>query len=37
MLGGGIHMIDLLIWLVGSEVVEVSGYGNALASRAAGS
>lgn len=37
MLGGGIHMIDLLLWLVGSEVVEVSGYGNALASRAAGS
>jgi len=37
MLGGGIHMIDLLLWLVGSEVVEVSGYGNALASRTAGS
>lgn len=37
MLGGGIHMIDLLLWLVGSAVVEVSGYGNALASRAAGS
>jgi predicted dehydrogenase len=35
MLGGGIHMIDLLLWLVGSEVVEVSGYGNALASRTA--
>jgi predicted dehydrogenase len=37
MLGGGIHMIDLLLWLVGSEVVEVSGYGNSLAGRAAGS
>lgn len=37
MLGGGIHMIDLLLWLVGVEVVEVSGYGNALASRTAGS
>jgi predicted dehydrogenase len=37
MLGGGIHMVDLLLWLVGSPVMEVSGYGNAFAGRAANS
>ena len=36
MLGGGIHMIDLVLWLVGSDVVEVTAYGNRIASAAAG-
>lgn len=26
--GGGIHLIDLVLWLTGDEVVEVSAYGN---------
>lgn len=37
MLGGGIHMIDLLLWLIGSPVIEVAAYGNAIAARSAGS
>jgi predicted dehydrogenase len=37
MLGGGIHMVDLVLWLIGSPVIEVSAYGNAIASRTAGS
>lgn len=37
MLGGGIHMADLLLWLVGSPVIEVSAYGNAIAGKDAGS
>ena len=36
MLGGGIHMVDLVLWLVGSAVIEVSAYGNAIAGRSAG-
>ncbi|MDP1526087.1 MAG: Gfo/Idh/MocA family oxidoreductase [Rhodocyclaceae bacterium] len=32
MLGGGIHMIDLLIWMVDSPVIEVSAVGNKLCS-----
>jgi predicted dehydrogenase len=36
MLGGGIHMADLLLWLVGNRVLEVSAYGNAIASKNAG-
>lgn len=28
MLGGGIHVVDLLIWLVGSDVVEATAFGN---------
>ena len=31
-LGGGIHMVDLLIWMVGSEVAEVSAVGNKMCS-----
>lgn len=31
--GGGIHMVDLLIWLTGDQVEEVSGYGNRIASK----
>ncbi len=33
MLGGGIHMIDLLMWLTGDPVVEVAAFGNAICSR----
>jgi predicted dehydrogenase len=33
MLGGGIHMVDLLLWLMGTTAVEVSAYGNGIASR----
>ncbi len=34
--GGGIHVVDLLLWLTGDEVVEVSAYGNNIASRGSG-
>lgn len=32
MLGGGIHMVDLLLWLSGRGVVEVSASGNKICS-----
>ena len=32
MLGGGIHMVDLLLWLSGRRVVEVSAAGNKICS-----
>lgn len=32
MLGGGIHMVDLLLWLTGGRVVEVAALGNGIAS-----
>lgn len=31
--GGGIHLLDLMMWLVNDEIVEVSAFGNAIASR----
>lgn len=31
--GGGVHMIDLLIWLIGRQVVEVYALGNRICSR----
>lgn len=31
-LGGGVHVVDLLLWLTGQRVVEVSAYGNQIAS-----
>lgn len=31
--GGGIHIIDLLLWLTGDTIVEVTGYGNKIASQ----
>ena len=31
--GGGIHLIDLMRWLMGDEVVEVSGMGSKILSR----
>ncbi len=35
-LGGGVHMVDLLLWLRGEKVVEVFAYGSNLVSREAG-
>lgn len=35
-LGGGIHMVDLVLWLTGSGVEKVSAFGGSLASREAG-
>lgn len=32
MLGGGIHMIDLLLWLCGRRVAEVHAFGNKICS-----
>jgi predicted dehydrogenase len=34
--GGGVHVADLLMWLAGDEIVEVSAVGNAIASRGTG-
>lgn len=34
MLGGGIHMVDLVLWITGQRPVEVVAYGSSLASRA---
>lgn len=31
--GGGVHVIDLLLWLVNSEVIEVFSYGNRICSK----
>jgi predicted dehydrogenase len=31
--GGALHLIDLILWLTGDTVVEVSAYGNNIASR----
>jgi len=31
--GGGVHIVDLLLWLTGDSVVEVAAYGSNLASR----
>ncbi len=31
--GGGVHLVDLLLWLTGDRVVEVAAYGNNLSSR----
>lgn len=30
--GGGVHMVDLLLWLTGDKVAEVEAYGNNIAS-----
>lgn len=30
--GGGVHIVDLLLWLTGDTIVEVSAYGNHTAS-----
>ncbi|MCK4304163.1 MAG: Gfo/Idh/MocA family oxidoreductase [Candidatus Eisenbacteria sp.] len=31
--GGGVHIIDLLLWLTGERIVEVSAFGNGIATR----
>jgi predicted dehydrogenase len=31
--GGGVHMVDLLLWLTGDRVTEVTAYGNNISSR----
>lgn len=31
--GGAIHLIDLMLWLTGDDVVEVAAFGNQIASR----
>ena len=33
MLGGGIHMADLILWLIGSRVSQVHAYGTGISSR----
>lgn len=33
MLGGGVHMVDLVLWLTGEQPVEVTAFGSGLASR----
>ncbi|MDO8748063.1 MAG: Gfo/Idh/MocA family oxidoreductase [Candidatus Omnitrophota bacterium] len=30
--GGGIHIIDLLLWLTGQKIIEVTAYGNNISS-----
>jgi predicted dehydrogenase len=35
-LGGGVHVIDLLLWLTGDVVIDVASYGNNLSSKEAG-
>jgi predicted dehydrogenase len=34
--GGGVHVADLLMWLAGDRIVEVSAFGNAIASAGSG-
>jgi predicted dehydrogenase len=34
--GGGVHIVDLLMWLMGDRIVEVSAVGNAIASEGSG-
>lgn len=31
--GGGVHMVDLLLWLTGETIEEVTAYGNQIASK----
>ena len=31
--GGGVHIVDLLLWLTGEQVVEVAAYGNSISSK----
>jgi len=31
--GGGVHIVDLLMWLTGERIVEVSAYANQIASK----
>lgn len=34
--GGGIHMVDLILWMTGDRVVEVLSYGNRIAAKDSG-
>jgi predicted dehydrogenase len=36
MLGGGVHVVDLLLWLAGERVVEVAAFGNRIATAGTG-
>jgi predicted dehydrogenase len=36
MLGGGIHMADLILWLTGKRVAQVHAYGSGISSRGSG-
>ena len=36
MLGGGVHVVDLLLWLTGKRVVEVAAFGNGICTRGTG-
>ncbi|MHC4993061.1 MAG: Gfo/Idh/MocA family protein [Planctomycetota bacterium] len=36
MLGGGVHMVDIVTWLAGARVVEVTACANGIASRQSG-
>jgi predicted dehydrogenase len=36
MLGGGVHMADLVLWLTGSRVMQVHAYGTGVSSRGTG-
>jgi len=31
--GGGVHLIDLMLWLTGDDITEVSAFGNAICTR----
>ncbi|MGE5417643.1 MAG: Gfo/Idh/MocA family protein [Acidobacteriota bacterium] len=31
--GGGVHLVDLLIWLTGDDVIEVSSFGNNISTQ----
>lgn len=33
MLGGGVHVVDLMLWLTGKRVIEVTAFGNDIATR----
>ena len=33
MLGGGVHVVDLLLWLTGKRVLEVAAFGNNICTR----
>ncbi len=33
MLGGGVHVVDLLLWLTGKRVLEVAAFGNDICTR----
>jgi len=34
--GGGVHIVDLLLWLSGERIIEVMAYGNNIVSESTG-